>query len=228
MTTTVSPDGLHALERALAALAPPGVLVGCRRIETGDASHILPDENASILSRTPHGRDASGAGRLIAHGLLRQLGFQHVAVPRGSAGEPVWPAGAVGSIAHDADIAIAVAARAETIHGVGVDIEPALPLPPGLEPVVVNPRDRLGGCDPAIAGTIAFAVKEAAYKASFPLDGVVLGFEDIAVDLPAGIVTLANGRRIEMRMSIGSRILVMAIVSDAVSRNPAPARQLRQ
>lgn len=216
MPTAVSPDGLRTLERSLAALAPPRVLVGCRRIETGDAGHILPDESASILSRTPHGRDASGAGRLIAHGLLRQLGFQHVAVPRGSAGEPVWPAGAVGSIAHDAAIAIAVAARAETIRSVGVDIEPALPLPQDLEPVVVNPRDRLGGCDPAIAGTIAFAAKEAAYKASFPLDGVVLGFEGIAVDLPAGIVTLANGRRIEMRTFAAAHVLALAFVPDAL------------
>lgn len=228
MTTTVSQDGLGTLERALAALVPPGVLVGCRRIETGDASHILPDESASILSRTPHGRDASGAGRLIVHGLLRQLGFQHVAVPRGRAGEPVWPTGVVGSIAHDTDIAIAIAARAETIRGVGVDIEPALPLPPDLEPVVVNSRDRLGGCDPAIASKVAFAAKEAAYKASFPLDGEVLGFEDIAVDLAAGAVTLANGRRIDMRIFVASHIVAMAFVSDAVSRKPAPARQLRQ
>ncbi|PLP55493.1 4'-phosphopantetheinyl transferase [Mesorhizobium loti] len=204
------------LEQVLAALAPPGVLIACRCVEAGDASHILPDESGTILSRTPSGRDASGAGRLLAHGLLRQLGHPDVAVPRGKAGEPVWPIGVVGSIAHDADIAIAVSARAETVRSVGVDIELATPLPPDLEPIVVTPRDRLGDCDPAIAGKLAFVVKEAAYKASFPLDGEVLGFEDIAVDLPAGIVTLANGRRIEARVSISSHILAVAFVPAAV------------
>lgn len=155
-------DEVSVIEQALAALAPPGLLVGCRRIAAGDASHILPGESATILSRTLPARDASGAGRFIAHGLLRQLGYQDVAVARGKAGEPVWPIGVAGSIAHDADIAIVVAARLETVRSIGVDIERATPLPPDLEPVVVTPRDRLGGCDLALAGKIAFVVKEAA------------------------------------------------------------------
>lgn len=213
----VSQHQASTLEQALAMLAPPGLLVGCRRIETGDASHILPAESATILSRTTAARDASGAGRLLARRLLRQLGHPGVAIARGKTGEPVWPAGVVGSIAHDADFAMAVAARSQTMRAVGVDIEPTLPLPPELEPVVLNPRDRLDGCDAAIAGKIAFAAKEAAYKASFPLDGRVLGFEDIAVDLAAGVVALANGRRIEMRFSISSHILALAFVSAGFS-----------
>ncbi|HEV2505950.1 MAG TPA: 4'-phosphopantetheinyl transferase [Mesorhizobium sp.] len=217
---TARPVSQHAagtLEQALAMLAPPGLLVGCRRIETGDASHILPGESATILSRAAAARDASGAGRWLARRLLRQLGYGDLAIPRGKAGEPLWPAGVVGSIAHDADFAIAVVAPSETMRGVGVDIEPALPLPPELEPLVLNSRDRLEGCDVAIAGKIAFAVKEAAYKASFPLDGEVLGFEDIAVDLPAGTVTLSNGRRVGVGMSISSHIFALAFVPAGVS-----------
>lgn len=205
-----SRDEVRALEQALAALAPPGLLVGCRRIETGDASHILTGESGTILSRTPHGRDASGAGRLIAHGLLRQLGYEDVSVPRGKAGEPIWPPGAVGSIAHDDTMAVAVAARVETVTSVGVDIEQAIPLPPDLEPMVVNPRDRLRNCDPVIAGKIAFVVKEAVYKASFPLDGEVLGFDDIAVDVPAATATVANGRRFAVRLWVSSHVAALA------------------
>ncbi len=212
MSARPSQHQASALEQALAMLAPPGLLVGCRRIEAGDARHILPVESETIQSRTAAGRDASGAGRLLARRLLRQLGYDDPAIPRGKAGEPVWPAGVAASIAHDADFAIAVATRSETMRGVGIDIEPALPLPPEIEPVVLNSRDRLAGCDPAIAGRIAFAAKEAAYKASFPLDGEVLGFEDITVDLAAGIVTLLNGRCIGTRISITSHILALAFM----------------
>ncbi|CAM5492572.1 hypothetical protein MAUB1S_08250 [Mycolicibacterium aubagnense] len=211
----VSQHQASTLEQALAMLAPSGLLVGCRRIETGDASHILPAESATILSRATAARDASGAGRLLARRLLRQLGHPDVAIARGKTGEPVWPAGVVGSIAHDADFAVAVAACSQTMRGVGVDIEPTLPLPPGLEPVVLNPRDRLAGYDAAIAARIAFAAKEAAYKASFPLDGRVLGFEDIAVDLAAGLATLSNGRHIEVRISTSTHLLALAFVSSA-------------
>ncbi|TIU38613.1 MAG: 4'-phosphopantetheinyl transferase, partial [Mesorhizobium sp.] len=53
-------------------------------------------------------------------------------------------------------------------------------MPDDLWAVVAAPEDRLGDLDPKLGGRILFAAKEAAYKASFPLDGRVLGFEDIA------------------------------------------------
>ena len=198
------------MEQALAALAPPGLLAGCRRIEAGDKQYLLPAENASIATRQNRARDASGAGRHIAHDLLRRLGHADLAVLRGRAGNPVWPAGIAGSIAHDDEIAVAVAARSEELTSVGVDIEPAVPLPHDLRAVVVAPRDRLGDLDPGLASRILFAAKEAAYKASFPLDGRVLGFEDIAVDFEAGEAVTSSGRRLMMRFAVTSKILTLA------------------
>lgn len=206
-------DNVEALGQALAALAPRGLLVGCRRIETGDAGYILPREGETILSRTVSGRDASGAGRLIAHRLLQQFGCEDVVISRGKAGEPIWPAGFVGSIAHDDTVAIAAVGRVETIPSVGIDIEPTTPLPFDLEPVVVTPRDRLEDCDPALAGKIAFVVKEAAYKASFPLDGEVLGFDDIAVDISEAKATVANGRCFSVRLEVSSHVVALAFAT---------------
>ena len=206
-------DDVGVLGRALAALAPQGLLVGCRRIETGDAVHILPREGETIQSRMLSGRDASGAGRLIAHRLLQQLGCEDVAILRGKAGEPTWPAGFVGSIAHDDTTAIAVVGRIETIRSVGVDIELATPLPLDLEPVVVTPRDRLEDCDPVLASKIAFVIKEAAYKASFPLDGEVLGFDDITVDVSAAEAIVANGRRFSVRLGVSTHVMALAFAT---------------
>ncbi len=198
------------MDRALAALAPPGLLTGCVGIQAGDEQYLLPAESDSIATRENRARAASGAGRRVAHGLLRRLGCADPAILRGHAGEPVWPAGIVGSIAHDDELAVAVAARTDAMRSVGVDIEPALPLPADLRAVVAAPQDRLGDLDPGMGGRILFAVKEAAYKASFPLDGRVLGFEDIAVDFEAGEAVTSSGRRLMVRFTVTPKILALS------------------
>ncbi|SFP84139.1 4'-phosphopantetheinyl transferase EntD (siderophore biosynthesis) [Mesorhizobium sp. NFR06] len=200
----------RAIEQALTRLAPPGLGIGCRQIQAGDEQHILPGERASIATRDRRTRAATGAGRRVAHELLRRLGCKDLAVLRGELGEPVWPAGIVGSIAHDDEIAVAVAARSEAVRSVGVDIEPASPLPDELRAMVAAPQDRLGDLDAKLGGRILFAVKEAAYKASFPLDGRVLGFEDIAIDFESGEAVTCSGRRLTVRFTTSPRILALA------------------
>ncbi|WP_217576300.1 4'-phosphopantetheinyl transferase [Mesorhizobium sp. GbtcB19] len=200
----------RAVEQALAGLAPPGLSIGCRHIQAGDEQYLLPEENASMATREPGARAATGAGRNIAHELLRRLECVDLSILRGQSGNPIWPAGIVGSIAHDDAMAVAVAARSDSIKSVGVDIEPALPLPHDLLAVVAAPQDRLGDLDPKLGGRILFAVKEAAYKASFPLDGRVLGFEDIAVDVGRGEAVTSFGRRLTVRFATSPRILALA------------------
>lgn len=199
-----------AVERALTGLAPPGLITGYRLIRAGDEQHLLPAENASIAARDHGARTASGAGRRVAHELLRRLGCADPAVPRGQLGNPIWPAGIIGSIAHDDDFAVAVAARSHAMRSVGVDIEPALPLPRELEAIVATPQDRLGDLEAGTGGRVLFAVKEAVYKASFPLDGRVLGFEDIAIDFEAGEAVTSSGRRLMVLFTTTPRILALA------------------
>ncbi|WFP63577.1 4'-phosphopantetheinyl transferase superfamily protein [Mesorhizobium sp. WSM4904] len=201
-----------AVAEALNGLALPRLLAGCRRIRDGDAQFLLPAESASIAKREHKARAASGAGRRVVHELLQRLGCADLAVTRGRMGDPVWPPDIVGSIAHDDELAVAVAARTDAVRSVGVDIEPALPLPPDLLPIVITPQDRLGDLDPLLdlAGRILFAAKEATYKASFPLDGRVLGFEDIAVDLETGEAATPSGRRFMVGFTVTSKILALA------------------
>ncbi|MDX8480280.1 4'-phosphopantetheinyl transferase [Mesorhizobium sp. VK24D] len=204
------PDIESAVEQALASLTPPGLITGCRLIRAGDEQYLLPAEGASIATRERRARAATGAGRRIAHELLRRSGCADVTVLRGALGSPIWPAGIVGSIAHDEKLAVAAVAGADTVRSVGIDIEPVLPLPPDLRPIVITPQDRLGDLDPGIGGRILFAAKEAVYKASFPLDGRVLGFEDIAVDFESGDAVTSFGRRLTVRFTTSPRILALA------------------
>ncbi|UCI07932.1 4'-phosphopantetheinyl transferase family protein [Mesorhizobium sp. B1-1-8] len=200
-----------AVAEALKALGPPGLLTGCRRIRGGDEQFLLPAERDSMATRDRKARAASGAGRRIVHELLRRLRCEDVAVLRGPLGSPMWPPGIVGSIAHDEELAVAaVAMRSPSVRSVGVDVEPMLPLPPDLRAVVITSHDRLGNLDQGIGGRLLFAAKEAVYKASFPLDGRMLEFDDISVDLKSGEAATSSGRRLLVRCTARPRILALA------------------
>ncbi len=121
-----------ALARDIEALAVPGLLIGHRVISAGDENALLDEEAASIASPVIAVRRASGAARIVARALLARLGYARVAVPKGEAGEPIWPAGISGSMAHDDRIAVAAVGRQRDVRAVGIDVEPAVPLPPEM------------------------------------------------------------------------------------------------
>lgn len=194
------------------AIAPTGVRVGCRVIRDGDEGHLLPEEARSIPARQPAMRRASGAARWIVHGVLAELGMNGVAIPRASTGAPVWPDGITGSLAHDDDMAVAAVAPIGHIASLGIDVEPAQPLPHNILALVANPADRIDAADRHLAGRILFAAKEAVYKAVYPLDREVLGYEDITVDLNAGRATTKTGRKVSLAYCVAPRVVVLAFV----------------
>jgi len=196
----------------MAAIAPRNVRTGCRVISDADETHLLPDEARSIPARQPAMRRASGAARWIAHRLLADIGIGDLAIPRAPSGAPVWPDGTIGSLAHDDDIAVAAVAPVGGIVSLGIDVEPAEPLPDDIFAIVATGADRTGAADPRLAGRILFAAKEAVYKAAFPLDRQVLGYEDIAVDLDAGRATTKTGRKVSLAYCVAPRVVVLAFV----------------
>lgn len=200
------------MAEAMAAIAPVGVRIGCRMIRDGDAAHLLPNEAHSIPARRPAMRRASGAARWIAHGLLAELGVKDVAILRTPSGAPVWPDGIIGSLAHDDDMAMAAVAPVGHIASLGIDVEPALPLPDEILALVATPADRTDAADRHLAGRLLFAAKEAVYKAVYPLDREVLGYEDITVDLNAGRATTKTGRKVGLVYCVAPRVVVLAFV----------------
>ncbi|WP_322419340.1 4'-phosphopantetheinyl transferase family protein [Mesorhizobium huakuii] len=196
----------------MAAIAPRNVRTGCRVIGDADEAHLLPDEAHSIPARQPAMRRASGAARWIAHRLLADIGIGDLAIPRAPSGAPVWPDGTIGSLAHDDDMAVAAVAPVGGIVSLGIDVEPAEPLPDDIFAIVATGADRTGAADPRLAGRILFAAKEAVYKAAFPLDRQVLGYEDIAVDLDAGRATTKTGRKVSLAYCVAPRVVVLAFV----------------
>ena len=197
---------------AMVAMAPSGVRIGCRTISEGDENHLLPVEACSIPSRQPPMRRASGAARWIARGLLTDMGLNDVAVLRASSGAPVWPQGITGSLAHNDDMAVAAVAPISHIASLGIDVEPADPLPDDVLALVATGADRTDQVNRHLAGRILFAAKEAVYKAAYPLDREVLGYENIAVDLNAGTAMTTTGRRARLVYCVAPRVVVLAFV----------------
>jgi len=196
----------------MAAIAPRNVRTGCRLIGDADEAHLLPEEARSIPARQPAMRRASGAARWIAHRLLADIGITDVAIMRAPSGAPVWPDGIIGSLAHDDDMAVAAVAPVGGIVSLGIDVEPAEPLPDDIFAIVATGADRTGAADRRLAGRILFAAKEAVYKAVYPLDREVLGYEDIAVNLDAGRATTKTGRKVSLAYCVAPRVVVLAFV----------------
>jgi 4'-phosphopantetheinyl transferase EntD len=199
-----------ALQRAIEALAPPGLLIGHRVIAPGDEFALLDEETASMASLPVDRRRASGAARQVARALMTRLGYANLPILKGASGAPIWPAGLIGSMAHDDRIAVAAVGLQRDFIGVGIDVEPAVPLPADVLALVATPRELRAIAGDPLGGQLLFAAKEAVYKAVHPLDHVFLEFHDIETDLAGGKATTRTGRVLTLRTGIESHVLVLA------------------
>jgi 4'-phosphopantetheinyl transferase EntD len=202
-------DPDRSLEQAIAGLATPGVAIDYRRILPGDEDALLEEERASIPSLADR-RRASGAARIVARRLLDQLGYERRPIPRGVDGAPVWPAGMTGSLSHDDQFAVAAVGRASDVGAIGIDIEPAIPLPCDMFDLVTTPKELSGIADDPLCGRLVFAAKEAVYKALFPVDRTFLEFRDIEVDLGRLQASTRTGRTVSIRCGVSSHLIVLA------------------
>lgn len=157
---------------------------------TGDLEAELFSEEVAALGRPVEKRRREFVtARACARRALGHLGLPEQAIPSGPKGEPIWPAGFVGSITHCAGYRACAVARAEDLVTIGVDAELDESLPEGLLPDVALPEERrhlraLAAADPLVSwDRLLFSIKESVYKAWFPLARQWLGFEDAAVTI---------------------------------------------
>lgn len=205
MTAAPSP-----IESAIEAVAVPGVLVDYRLITEGDELALLPEELAVFSASVLKVRRASGAARIVARDLMSRFGQAPRAIPKSMAGMPVWPDGIVGSLAHNSSVAMAAMALRRDYLSVGIDVEPATPLAPDLLDIVATASERDRIQDDPCQGRLLFSVKEAIYKAVYPLDRTFLDHHDVEVSLAAGTAAVRNGRVVSFRYSVASHIVVLA------------------
>jgi 4'-phosphopantetheinyl transferase EntD len=200
------------LSRKLSALLPEPALGAVRIIRSSDAGLLTPAEVAQCAGAIAKVQQQRGAARHLARNLMADLGLPAADILRAPSGEPLWPVGVVGSISHDDSVAAVVLSLARHGLALGVDVEPACPLPAELVPLIASPAELAAfGAAPSCL-RLLFAIKEAVFKAVFPQDGQYLEFHDVSVDAKAGTAKTCYGRRVRWRVSQHSRILAVAWV----------------
>lgn len=175
----------------LEALFDPRSAVVTLPIAPGQASALFPEERAAIANATPGRRDEFAAGRRCAALAMTRLGCRPGPVAMGSDRAPIWPEGLIGSIAHSQTMAAAVVARqADGIRSIGLDLEPALPLPDDLFDTILRPgeQDRLAQLPEALQPVYArliFSAKEALFKCQYGISRSFIDFyaAEISLDL---------------------------------------------
>lgn len=168
-------------------LLPATVIVRATR-EDFDAL-LYPEEEAVIGRAVEKRRREFTTARACAREALALLGEPRQPIPSGPKGEPLWPAGIVGSITHCDGYRACAVARKSDLATLGVDAEPNLPLPEGLLADIALPEERewlrflVNQAPEANWDRLLFSIKESVYKAWFPLAKRWLGFEDAVVSI---------------------------------------------
>ena len=121
------------------------------------------------------------AGRACAHLAQKHLGLSAQPILRDERA-PVWPKGQCGSISHAKDWALA--AVSTSLRGIGVDVETQGRVKQKLYRALFRPEEvsAFSSC-PDAAPSVAFAAKEAGYKAIYPIGGAYVGFQEASVEL---------------------------------------------
>ncbi|MEO0343618.1 MAG: 4'-phosphopantetheinyl transferase superfamily protein [Pseudomonadota bacterium] len=172
-----------AADMAVSKLRPKNAYGCALQIQTGYT--LFETERASIASAIISRRDEFATGRAAARKALSALGFGEPPIPRAADRRPIWPAGVVGTISHSGGIASALVAKQSEYAGIGLDIETAQPLKPNLHQRVLTPSERHILSTSAQASGVPrcmlnFVVKEAFYKAVYPISRKYFGFQEVS------------------------------------------------
>lgn len=211
----------------------PGAAVCVEAFDDREQTALFPEEEALIRAAVPARREEFSTARRCAHRALEQLGISRRPLLPDHRGAPVWPDGVAGSITHCTAYRAAVVARTADLASLGIDAEPAHPLPDGVLAAISLPGERsrvrdLAARAPQIAWErLLFSAKEAVYKASYPLLGQALDFTDAEVALGAdgrfgARLLVAGGPAFEGKWTTGAGLVITAVTVPAV-RAGAPA-----
>ncbi|MFC9910046.1 4'-phosphopantetheinyl transferase [Streptomyces sp. NPDC127197] len=176
MIADLVPDGVQAWE-AYGDAGPEAAIV------------LFPAEQALVEGVVENRRLEFTTVRGCARRALARLGVAAEPLVPGELGAPRWPAGVVGSMTHCRGYRAAAVARAVHVAGLGIDAEPAEPLPAVVAARTVPDaeRDWLEADFRAAADVpldrLLFCAKEASYKAFSPWLGSRFGFNDFRVRL---------------------------------------------
>ena len=183
----------------LSRLFPDDVVAVTATPEMWDAP-VSPQEASAITGAARKRRREFAAGRACARLALRRFGIAGFSLLNDADGVPVWPSGVVGSLAHCEGCCAAALSSAPRIRSLGLDVEPAVPLPVEVRQIICTQReaDWIARQSPCASGNwhkILFCAKESAFKAVFSLTRQIIDFWDLEIEFVSNSNTLFGWRR---------------------------------
>jgi 4'-phosphopantetheinyl transferase EntD len=177
------------LAAAVEILFPDGMFASACVVNDSVAP-LFPVEELLVARAGENRRREFAAGRAAARTALSKAGASPIPVLAEETGEPLWPAGFVGSITHAGGWAIAAVATTDRYAALGIDLESDEPLDTRLLPLVCR-RDEIEGnvklgSRVVDAAKLRFVAKEAFYKATFPKGRRFIEFEEIFIAIDPG------------------------------------------
>lgn len=170
----------------------PDVVATAWRSDDTEPVTLFPEEEALLTRAVEVRRREFATVRLCARLALHRIGVPATPLTRGPRGEPRWPEGVAGSMTHCEGYRAAALARTTDILSIGIDAEPAGPLPDGVLDVVSLPGERAHLTDLASRAPrlpwdrLLFSAKESVFKTWYPLTRRELGFDEAEVEFTPG------------------------------------------
>lgn len=160
-----------------------------RAVDLTRYEHLHPAERNVVSSAVDVRKGEFGDARWCAHQALRELGLKSAgAILRGERGMPLWPRGYTGSLTHTDGLRAAVAASTRHVRSLGLDAEPAEPLPEGVLRSIASETEaamvlQMQADGYGWADRLLFCAKEATYKCWYPMTRRWLGFDEAEIEL---------------------------------------------
>lgn len=148
---------------------------------------LYPEERQAVARAADRRLRQFTAGRQCARRAMEMLSYPSGPILQRSDRAPSWPADLVGSITHtDRWCAVAVARRCDGYEALGIDLEPAEPMPTDLYPSLFRSEELrwlegLPSAERGLSARAIFSAKEAAFKLQYALSGVMLEFDDLSI-----------------------------------------------
>ena len=115
-----------------------------------------------------------------------ELGYPRCPIVNDERGAPIVPAGAIASLTHKDDLAIALAVKSPAKYRLGVDLEFIGPKEQGVARMILNERElseyeKLERVQRESFLMVRFSLKEAIYKALDPFVRRYVGFKEVEI-----------------------------------------------
>ena len=211
-----------AILASLRRLAGQNIFVGLS--EVGAEDGLLDPEPDAVAKAIQKRRLEFAAGRRAARMAMASANCDPAPIPQGENRAPLWPEDLLGSISHDAGLAIAAVARQHDISRLGLDLAAATEFPAHLRREILLTAQETAQA--GLEARVSFSAKESVFKAFYPEVGRYFGFSavEIAPNIAAGtfVVTLrrplgnlAAGATLTGRLAIIDNRLITVLSTPA-------------